>query len=74
MLKDIEVDVFRAERNAKEMVFNQPPPTGYSTMYIKAIISQGRLSVCPQMNLMKEGVVYPENDDMYMVKEAFGIL
>ena len=74
MLKDIKVDVFCAERNPKEMVFNQPPPTGYSAMYIKAIINQGRLSVCPQMNLMKEGVVYLENDDMYRVKEPFGIL
>ena len=35
MLKDIKFDVFRAERNAKEMVFIQPPPTGYSECILK---------------------------------------
>ena len=73
MLKDVKFDVFRAERNAKEMVFIQPPPTGYSTIYIKTMVNQGRLYVRPQMNLMKADVVYLENDDMYKVKEAFGI-
>ena len=73
MLKDVKFDVFRAERNTKEMVFIQPPPTGYSAVYIKTIINQGRLYVCPQMNLMKEDVAYLENDDMEKVKEAFGI-
>ena len=29
MLKDIEVSAFRAKGNVKEMVFIQPPPTGY---------------------------------------------
>ena len=73
ILKDIKLDVFRAERNAKEMVFVQPPPTGYSAIYLKTIIDPGRLYVRPQMNLMKDNVVYLENDDMYKVKEAFGI-
>ena len=73
ILKDIKFDVFRAERNAKEMVFIQPPPTGYSAIYLKTIINQGRLYVRPQMNLMKDDVVYLENDDMYKVKETFGI-
>ena len=73
MLKDVKFNVFRAERNAKEMVFIQPPPTGYSAVYIKTIINQGRLYVCPQMNLMKEDVAYLENDDMEKVKETFGI-
>ena len=72
MLKDVKFDVFRAERDAKEMVFIQPPPTGYSVVYMKTI-NQGRLYVCPQMNLIKEDVVYLENDDMEKVKEAFGI-
>ena len=72
-MKDIKFDVFRAERNAKEMAFIQPPPTGYSTISLKTIINQGRLYVLPQMNLMKDDVVYLENDDMYKVKETFGI-
>ena len=42
ILKDIKFDVFRAERNAKEMVFNQPPSTGYSAIYLKMTINQGR--------------------------------
>ena len=50
ILKDIKFDVFRAERNAKEMAFIQPPPTGYSTISLKTIINQGRLYVLPQMN------------------------
>ena len=37
------------------------------------IINQGRLYVRPQMNLMKDDVVYLENDGMYKVKETFGI-
>ena len=73
MLKDVKFDVFRAERDAKEMVFIQPPPTGYSVRYMKTIINQGRLYFCPQMNLIKEDVVYLENDDMEKVKEALGI-
>ena len=73
ILKDIKFDVFRAERNVKEMVFIQPPPTGYGTIYLKTIIYQGRLYVRPQMNLMKDDVVYLENDDMYKVKETFSI-
>ena len=73
ILKDIKLDVFRAERNAKEMVFVQPPPTGYSAIYLKTIIDPGRLYVRPQINLMKNNVVYLENDDMYKVKETFGI-
>ena len=73
ILKDIKFDVFRAERNVKEMVFIQPPPTGYGAIYLKTIIYQGRLYVRPQMNLMKDDVVYLENDDMYKVKETFGI-
>ena len=64
ILKDIKFDVFRAERNAKEMVFIQPPPTGYSAIYHKTNINQGRLYVRPEMNLMKDDVVYLENDDM----------
>ena len=39
ILKDIKFDVFRAERNAKEMVFIQPLPTGYNTIYRKTIIN-----------------------------------
>ena len=73
MLKDIKFDVFSVERNAKEMVFIQPPSTGYSALYIKTIINQGRLNGCPQMNFMKEDVVHQENDDMYKVKETFAI-
>ena len=37
------------------------------------IINQGRLYVRSQMNLMKDDVVYLENDGMYKVKETFGI-
>ena len=74
ILKDVKFDIFRAERNAKVMVFTQPPPSGYSAVYIKTIINQGRLYVRPQMNLIKEDVVYLENDDMKKVKEAFGII
>ena len=73
ILKDIKFDVFRAERNAKEMLFIQPPHTGFSAIYLKTIINQGRLYVRPQMNLMKDDVVYLENDDMYKVKETFSI-
>ena len=43
MLKDIKFNVFRTDRNAKEVVFIQPPPPGYSAMYIKMIINQRRL-------------------------------
>ena len=60
-------------QNAKEMVFIQPPPIGYRAVYIKTIINQGGLYVRPQMNLIKEDVVYLENDDVEKVKEAFGI-
>ena len=70
-MKDVKFDAFRADRNAKEIAFIQPPPTGYSAVYIKTIINQGRLYVRPQMNLMKEDVIYLENDDMEKVKEAF---
>ena len=73
MLKDTKFDVFCAERYVKEMVFIQGPASGYSAMYIKMVINQGRLYVRPQMNLMKEDVVYLENDDMHKVKEAFSI-
>ena len=73
MLKDIKLNAFHAEENAKEMVFIQPLSTGYSAIYLKTIINQGRLYVRPQMNLMKEDVVYLENDNMYKVKEAFDI-
>ena len=69
-MKDIKFDVFHAERNAKEMVFVQPPPTGYRAIYLKTIINQGRLYVRPRMNLMKDDVVYLENDNMYKVKET----
>ena len=72
-MKDIKFDVFRAERSAKEMVFIQPPPTGYSAIYLKTIINLRRLYVRPQMNLMKDDVIYLENEDMYKVKETFGI-
>ena len=54
MLKDIKFDAFRAERNAKEKVFIQPPPTEYSAIYLKMTINQRRLYVRPQMNLMKK--------------------
>ena len=73
ILKNIKFNVFRAERYANEMVFIQPPPTAYSTIYLKTIINQGRLYVRPEMNLMKDDVVYLENDDMYKVKETFGV-
>ena len=43
ILKDIKFDIFRAERNAKEVVFIEPPPTGYSSIYLKMITNQGRL-------------------------------
>ena len=73
ILKDIKFDVFRAERNAKEMLFIQPPRTGFSAIYLKTIINQGRLYVRPQMSLIKDDVVYLENGNMYKVKETFGM-
>ena len=73
MLKDVKFDVFCAKRNADDMVFIQTPPTGYSAVSIKTIINQRKLDVRPQMDLMKEDVVYLENDEFEKVKEAFGI-
>ena len=72
-LKDVRFDIFCAERNAKEMMFIQPPSTGYNAVYIKTIINQRRLYVRQQISLMNEELVHLENDNMEKIKEIFSI-